>query len=355
MKYQIHNNNKQYFHVLDGLRGVAAIAVLIFHYVELIHAGKGNINPMPHGYLAVDFFFCLSGFVIAHAYDHRIPEIGAKKFLINRFIRLHPLVFFGTLLGVIVYILDPLTTVDWYKLATAAIPAALLVPSIPLPHRFGAIFPLNAPAWSLFYEYVISILYVLIIARLKNNMLIVVACIGAIAVTYVTYKTGNLAYGWNFKTFFSGFWRVVFSFTVGLLIYRLNVKVDNKYPLCLPSIILIAAFFVPDSKGDWYIESFLVVFILPLVVCIGAGANVKNNMVKWYKLLGDLSYPIYMTHYASVVLFWSYLKQNAQLTVGDKYLIALVCIIANLIFAYFTLKAFDKPMRNWLTKKFNSK
>lgn len=353
MNYQVQKDNKQYFHVLDGLRGVAAIAVLIFHYVELIHAGKGNINPMPHGYLAVDFFFCLSGFVIAHAYDHRLPELGAKKFLLNRLIRLHPLVVFGTLLGVIAYIVDPLTSVDWYKLSIAAIPAALLVPSIPLPHRFGAIFPLNAPAWSLFYEYVISILYVFVIARLKNHVLIIIACAGAIIVTYVAYKTGNLSYGWNFKTFFSGFWRVIFSFTAGLLIYRLNAKINNQYALWLPSIILVATFFIPNSKGDWYIESFLVVVILPFVVCLGAGADVKNNMIKWCKLLGDLSYPIYMTHYASVFLFWAYLKQNTQLTIGDKYLLAFVCVIANLIFAYITLKVFDKPIRNWLTKKIN--
>lgn len=348
------NKNNEYFYVLDGLRGVAAIAVLIFHFVELIHAGKGNVNPMPHGYLAVDFFFCLSGFVIAHTYDYRLGQIGVKRFLLNRLVRLHPLVVFGTILGVIAYVVDPLTKVDWYKLSIAALPAALLIPSISLPHRFGAVFPFNAPAWSLFYEYVISVIYIVVIARLKNSVLFAIALVSAIVLGYLAFKLGDLSYGWNFKTFSSGFWRVVYSFTIGLLIYRLNWKIANKRSLLFPSIILLACFFIPNFKGDWYVESFLVVFVLPLVVCIGAGATVTNNTAKYCRFLGEISYPIYMTHYAIVLLFWSYVKRNPQLSTGEKYLLALPCIAACLILAYVILKAFDKPVRAWLKRKIYS-
>jgi len=66
---------RQHFEILDGLRGVAAIAVVIFHFMEITIPDPKN-NFIAHAYLAVDFFFCLSGFVIAYAYDDRLSKIG---------------------------------------------------------------------------------------------------------------------------------------------------------------------------------------------------------------------------------------------------------------------------------------
>lgn len=90
--------SKQHFHVLDGLRGIAALAVVIFHFMEWIYPDFTE-NFIGHGFLAVDFFFCLSGFVIAYAYDNRLTKMGVKSFFTSRLIRLHPLVIAGTLLG----------------------------------------------------------------------------------------------------------------------------------------------------------------------------------------------------------------------------------------------------------------
>ena len=86
--------NKPHFENLDGLRGVAALAVVIFHFMEIAVPNPNN-NFIAHAYLAVDFFFCLSGFVIAYAYDDKMAAIGIGQFLKRRFIRLHPLVIIG--------------------------------------------------------------------------------------------------------------------------------------------------------------------------------------------------------------------------------------------------------------------
>ena len=97
---------KQHFTALDGLRGVAALVVVIFHFMEMV---IGNYSKLfiGHGWLAVDFFFCLSGFVIGYAYDDRIGAMGIWAFLKIRLIRLHPLVVFGSVLGLATLLVDP--------------------------------------------------------------------------------------------------------------------------------------------------------------------------------------------------------------------------------------------------------
>src|ERR1700710_1324405 len=96
---------KQHFEILDGLRGVAALAVVTFHFMEWIYAPDENF--IGHGFLAVDFFFCLSGFVIGYAYDDRISQMGVFEFFKSRIIRLHPLVISGSVLGLLAFLFDP--------------------------------------------------------------------------------------------------------------------------------------------------------------------------------------------------------------------------------------------------------
>src|ERR1700750_3181305 len=91
---------KQHFEILDGLRGVAAIAIVTFHFMEVVYSDYSK-NFIGHGFLAVDFFFCLSGFVIAYAYDDRLAKMGVIEFFKSRLIRLHPLVVFGSVIGLL--------------------------------------------------------------------------------------------------------------------------------------------------------------------------------------------------------------------------------------------------------------
>lgn len=92
-------NTKPRYEILDGLRGVAAMIVVAFHLFETYSPGvTGQI--LNHGYLAVDFFFVLSGFVIGYAYDDRWGKgMGTWTFFKRRLIRLHPLLIMGTLVG----------------------------------------------------------------------------------------------------------------------------------------------------------------------------------------------------------------------------------------------------------------
>src|SRR5690349_7916766 len=148
--------NKPHFEILDGLRGVAAIAVVIFHFME-IAVPDPKKNFIAHAYLAVDFFFCLSGFVIAYAYDDKIAATGIGSFLRRRLIRLHPLVVIGSVLGLLTWIFDPFSNLhqsyaakNWLLFITSC----LMVPFPLVKERYLNLFHLNPPTWSLFWEYI---------------------------------------------------------------------------------------------------------------------------------------------------------------------------------------------------------
>ncbi len=165
---------KPHYEILDGLRGVAALLVVFFHLFEPHSGGDVFRQVLNHGYLAVDFFFLLSGFVLGYAYDDRWGRMTYLDFLRRRLIRLQPLVILGTLLGAACFYWGAsavcpaiATTPFWKLLAVAAVGLAL----IPIPvswdiRGWAEMYPLNGPAWSLFFEYIANAAYALVLRRL---------------------------------------------------------------------------------------------------------------------------------------------------------------------------------------------
>ena len=150
---------KQHYDILDGLRGVAALLVIVYHVFECF-----GWTPVPHGYLAVDFFFVLSGFVIGYAYDSRWSEgLSVGHFFKRRLIRLHPMVIMGTLIGAVCFFLQGSVRWDGSHVSAGWVMVAMLLGMLMLPLWPGAaadvrgngeLFPLNGPSWSLFFEYI---------------------------------------------------------------------------------------------------------------------------------------------------------------------------------------------------------
>ena len=162
----LKTESKPHFQVLDGLRGVAAIVVVFFHLAEPL-ASSHLDNIINHGYLAVDFFFLLSGFVIGYAYDDRWGKLSISGFFRRRVERLQPLVILGMTLGAIgFYFTDsniwPLIhTVPVWKLIIVLLIGYTLIP-IPLSmdiRGWQEMHPLNSVGWSWFFEYIANILY----------------------------------------------------------------------------------------------------------------------------------------------------------------------------------------------------
>jgi len=173
----VYADTKPHYAVLDGLRGVAAITVVCFHIFEAFATSHLD-QRINHGYLAVDFFFMLSGFVVGYAYDDRWKTMTIKEFIKRRIIRLHPMVVMGAIIGAVMFYFQgcsvwDVTKVTFSSLAIATLLNALLIPAIPGQEvrGLGEMFPLNGPSWSLFFEYIGNILYALIIRRFSTKVL----------------------------------------------------------------------------------------------------------------------------------------------------------------------------------------
>lgn len=344
---------KQHFEILDGLRGIAAFAVVVFHFMEWIFTDPSQ-NFIGHGFLAVDFFFCLSGFVIGYAYDDRIAKMGLRNFFIARIIRLHPLVIAGSILGLLAFLFDPfgghLELYSAGKIVLTFICSLFLIPFPVIADRGFNLFSFNAPAWSLFWEYIANIVYALVLYKIRKNFLVVLTLISAVAICYVGYSSGNLLGGWSGPTFWDGCARISYSFLAGLLIYRSNWIIKNKLGFGGLTILLLLAFIMPFSKLNWIVEPLVVLFYFPLLISLGAGAVLKPGLEKICVFSGKISYPLYMTHYAFLWMFGNYYT-NYKPESTQLVLIVTISVILLVAFAYLIMILYDIPLRNFLNKK----
>jgi peptidoglycan/LPS O-acetylase OafA/YrhL len=346
--------SKPHFDILDGLRGIAALVVVIFHFMEIVVTDFSQ-NFIAHGYLAVDFFFCLSGFVITYAYDNRIGGMGLKTFIKLRLIRLQPLVIIGSILGLLTFLLDPyrnLYAVYGFKeTALLFITSAFLIPYPVVSERYFNLFNLNAPVWSLFWEYVANLAYATILFMATNKILASLVLLAAIVLFYICSHSGSLLGGWSGGTFFDGLARISFSFLMGMLIFRSNWIIKNKLGLLGMSVLILLAFLTPYNKQwNWLADLFIVVLYFPLIVSLGAGANLTNKHYKITKFSGDISYPLYMTHYPFLWIFGNYVAVEKPSSTLLNWVIP-ISIILLIGLAYLVTKFLDFPIRRYLTDK----
>jgi peptidoglycan/LPS O-acetylase OafA/YrhL len=348
---------KQHFEILDGLRGVAALAIVMFHFMEWAYTDASK-NFIGHGFLAVDFFFCLSGFVIGYAYDDRMAKMGVLEFLKSRFIRLHPLVVAGSVLGLMAFLFDPFgghpELYSTGKIMLTFLCSVLLIPLPIIADRSFNLFSFNAPAWSLFWEYVANIIYAFALYRIGRAYLLLLTILSAVAICFVGYRSGNLLGGWSGPTFWDGCARISYSFSAGLLIYRSSWIIKNRLGFVGLSILLLLAFVMPFSKWNWLSEPLVVLFYFPLLIALGAGATLLPGLQKVCIFSGKISYPLYMTHYAALWMFGNYYTSHKP---GAMQL-ALI-IIAGLILlvgaAYLVMVLYDMPVRKYLSDKRNER
>jgi peptidoglycan/LPS O-acetylase OafA/YrhL len=340
---------KPHFVVLDGLRGVAAVGVVTFHFMEMVIWNYSKLW-IGHGFLAVDFFFCLSGFVMGYAYDDRLPRMGLGSFLKARLIRLHPLVVLGAVLGLIAFYANPFGVTPGYgpgKVALMFAASLLLIPYGVMKERGQNLFSLNAPSWSLFWEYVANVVFGIALYRVKRGMLAVLTVAAAILLCWVGYRAGNLSGGWSARNFWDGGARVAFSFMAGLLVYRMGWRLRTRLGFGALSVLLVLALVMPYARGGWIREAAVIVVYFPLLVALGAGATVSPRVERLCKFSGDLSYPLYMTHY-SVIWIWGDFAEKHKLATGGlaPYVI---CGVATMVaFACLVMVAYDKPVRAYL-------
>lgn len=288
--------SKKHFLALDGLRGVAAFAVMLFHIRGVVPA----FQFFNSAYLAVDFFFILSGFVIDYAYTSRLQtRLSIVGFAKIRVIRLFPLIFAGASLGALVIIIGRgwLHLGQWSNLVSY--PFALL--ALPVPAFLASQpFSINGPAWSLFFELVANVVFALLLFRLSVRQLIFFAVLLAVAYCWMGYSNLTIDNGSDRQTFYFGFTRVAFPFLMGVIIARLHGAYSDLLvvPFWLSASILLAIFScTPSPQWRWLFEELNVVIVFPLLVSGSRQTLVRGRWGSIAAASGFLSFPLYILHW----------------------------------------------------------
>jgi peptidoglycan/LPS O-acetylase OafA/YrhL len=343
-----------HFVVLDGLRGVAALAVVVFHLMEFVVPDYTH-SFIAHAYLAVDFFFCLSGFVIASAYDTKLTQLGVGPFLLRRLVRLHPLVLLGAVLGLVTFVADPFSalyaTYGPHVTGLMFLSSCLLVPYPVVHERYFNLFHFNPPTWSLFWEYIANLLYALVLVRLRPLALGALTVLAAGALCYEASQVGNLAVGFDGATFGGGGVRMAASFLLGLALYRVGGILPTGLGFPALSMLLLGAFVVPFvPTWNWLLDPVLVLVYFPGLVALGAGARIPARWAAVCRWSGELSYPLYMIHYPLLWLFLSYLEHEKPTFSTQVALIPITTLLL-LLLAYLVLVGLDAPVRRYLRQR----
>lgn len=366
-------DSKPHYALLDGLRGVAALLIVWYHVFEGFQfaGNKPVIDFINHGYLAVDFFFILSGFVVGYAYDNRWGKtLTLGGFFRRRLIRLQPMVCMGALIGAASFLLSGMERWDgthatlWLTFL-AFVCGCLMLPALPgMPREVrgnGEMFPLNGPCWSLFFEYVGNIVYALFIRRLSTRLLALLsfALCCALAWFAVTAQSGygSIGVGWTVDrtNILGGSLRMLCPFTMGLLLSRIFKPIHYaRGAFWISAALLLAIFHIPYIYSDGALslngvfEAACIIAVFPLVVWYAAsGKTTDIASTRICRFLGNISYPLYIVHYPLMYAFYMWLIKTRQYTLHETWPAALAAVTASIILAWLCLKLYDMPVRKW--------
>jgi peptidoglycan/LPS O-acetylase OafA/YrhL len=318
------------------LRGVAALAVLAFH----VDFSIGDVHLFKHGYLAVDFFFLLSGFVIGAAYERRLTDgLSTPSYLGLRLKRLYPMIVLGAGLGLIAAMFRDTAYNPWLALALqlALIPYALT----------SSAYPLNYAQWSLFYELLINLIHAWARPLATNRVLAWIAVASGLGLFLAETLVGTLDLG-NFREeAWGGLLRVAFSFSAGLLIFRLHQAGRLpvfRLPLILPvaalTLVLIQPAYSPIPSAVF------VTLVFPVILIVTLSAELRPGAARPAELAGAISYPLYLTHAPVVNLARLAGLKPDDGVAGFAYWV--VAVAAIILLSWLVERVYEAPIRRAL-------
>lgn len=373
--------SKPRYEILDGLRGVAALIVVAFHLFETYSRGP-MYQILNHGYLAVDFFFVLSGFVIGYAYDDRWDKMSMWGFFKRRLIRLQPMVILGSIIGALVFyfgasqMFAQIIETPWWMVVISLVLACMMLPVPPGMdiRRWQEMNALNGASWSLTWEYLANILYATVIRRMSVPVLSVFVVISAYLTLDIVFNIDTFALlegrsaemhtligGWSLTPtqLYIGLSRLCFPFFCGLLMFRLGKRISLRggFWWCsaiIVVILVIPCLGVPDSRwADGIYNAVAVIVLFPLLVITGAGSKMTDRKtIAACKWLGAISYPLYITHFPWVYMQMAWAEAHPDAPVGTHIFVAVSVLIIAISIAYASMKLYDEPIREWLKHRF---
>ena len=375
---------KPRYEILDG---VAAVIVVMFHLFETYSKGV-PYQILNHGYLAVDFFFVLSGFVVGYAYDSRWSNgMTFGNFCKRRIIRLQPMLIFGTIVGALLFYMQGdhpdfsiIKETSWWIVVLIMIWGGTVLP-IPKAwdiRGWSEFNPLNGATWSLLWEYIANLLYGLFLHRFRLRTLIVLAVLAALLVVNVclnidifgmldvrNYAAYTIIGGWSLTPdqLLIGFSRLAYPFLIGLVISRvakLQIRV-SRHGFIWCSIILAIILIMPRMGGanpdnfwmNGLYEIIAILLMFPVLIMMGRGSTVIGEKYEGLcKFLGNISYPLYVTHYPIIYVQMSWVASHHDAPTSQHIFMGCCYFIIAIGLAYASMKLYDIPVRQWLSAKF---
>lgn len=329
------------YSTLDGMRGIAAIAVALYHW------GFATERMAEPGYLAVDFFFALSGFVIAATYTSRLEQqMTAGSFIAMRIIRFYPIYLAGHSLGIMKNLAmqlsgnpDARNGTEWLLAVVLGL-AMLPVPLI----EARNLFPLNAPAWTLFLELLVNIVFALGLFRCSSRVLVGIMALSAGVLIGFTGPPLYFDVGYSMPTLVLGMARMGFSFPLGMVVFRVlgNAPRRQTAAAFIPLAVLGACLLFPPPdavRGVW--EAFCVFALFPAMLMLGIRWELPRLAAPVFDWLGAVSYAVYALH-GPLILFVA----KGTEVIGLGLFSATLCYFAVLLaLAYLVSRFWDVPVR----------
>ncbi|WP_187277859.1 acyltransferase [Methylobacterium sp. WL18] len=347
-------NHQRYYATLDLIRGVAAIFVVVYHLQHWLTGPGYAVNAG----LAVDLFFCLSGFVLAGAYVKRFAAgMTLRSFIISRMIRLMPLVFVATVIsGTYVWarVIQGSDTSTGFQVITAIMLNLLSIPFFDAPSAIGGpqLFPLNGPQYTIFLEIIVNISWYFT-SKIECPMLNYVV-VGISLIFIVILGIGGDTSG----TFSCGLSRVFYSFYVGIILFTIFNKtgrgaatlIDKSlFAVCFALMVLIFALPLPYML-TWTGELMWIAVFSPALVFVAARVRIEGRLTSISVWLGAISYPVYILHYPLFCWIngaYQYIFEAKNFMVEAGLLMLSLALLSQII-----LKLFDSPIRSLLTRTY---
>ncbi|MET0658622.1 MAG: acyltransferase [Steroidobacteraceae bacterium] len=338
------------FLALDGLRGIAAFAVILDHVYSWTLSAW-----FPGRYLAVDFFFVLSGFVLAHAHGQKLAQgaLSPSSFMRIRIIRLYPFYVLGLAFGLLLPILAVLH--GWEnasplpEIATVAAFGLLFLPAPKFSWTGDLLYPFNGPSWSLFFELVANLIYGFIARYLTWLVLGVGLAVMAVLVAVTVLRHDALGPGWVWSHFDAGLSRVIYGFFAGVAVYKLRGVVKLPALSAWMSVVVLLVIFAVRAPGilRHAFDAFAAIVLMPLLVAVASGAKVSGVAARLCDALGLLSYGVYALHFPMMYLVDFGLKATGVSVPYGFMNVALVAMLTAMIAAVAT-RFYDAPFRKLL-------
>ena len=315
---------------------------------------------LSNAYLAVDFFFMLSGFVVAHAYEHRLKDgMTFWTFARVRSIRMCPLLPLASVLGFIAEMIRPHVLASELHVGAAVlwlVLGILCIPIVPGAGRARQFFPLNWPAWSLFFEFFVNALYALLVRSLSDRLLVLIIAISACAEIAASLYLGRVTVGRD-MAFLSGLPKAMCPFFIGVLLCRMYLN-GSLRKIAIPPIlcvVLLFCSFIPTlQRGSWQViyDVACIMLLYPIVVIAAVHWEPHPRLSGLARLSGDISYPLYILHFPLMVLLMLGWRATGRQSGDAGFIWIATAIVFVTVLSFCALTLYDRPTRRWLSRRF---